>query len=348
MSTNVWDQIALSAARGGGMDTARAWLPIYQKGPLEYHRTRYYKSAFAFEASRKAIQLALNEINQLFPNLKKRLQKEARAVVEMQQDANYSKLIENQMVLTDQGFGKVSDPATGRTLFATDHYGTLLPEALMLYYEGEESLDAEQYFYKPITSKSSSVSYNAVTIPSFKTKLVLHIDRAPEIKIESSKNLVLTKVQGRDFTRKELVSGGDLTFSVSGSIQSDQSGVYPSLAVQKFIMNMQYGGILNVHHFMFKQLGVTRVLIQDWRLDTPECKNVQPYSFSCVAVEPDEEVVLQDTIQQLNEIITPAVDLNFWQKLILDDKFTQVATNMTNKILSGSISELAELTSGKI
>lgn len=111
---------------------------------------------------------------------------------------------------------------------------------------------------------------------------------------------------------------------------------------------MQYGGILNVHHFQFDQLGVSRVIIKEWQLSAQECKNVQPYSFTCVAVEPDEEIHITDTIKELNNDLTYAPGMTKWQQLLLHDKFQQIAQNAMTNLLNSSISTLTDMSSGHI
>ena len=52
-------------------------------------------------------------------------------------------------------------------------------------------------------------------------------DLGATVSSQSSNNLILTKVQGRDYSRKELVSGGDINFTVTGKIVSNYPDIYP-------------------------------------------------------------------------------------------------------------------------
>ncbi|RHM92860.1 hypothetical protein DWZ35_14155 [Bacteroides caccae] len=182
----------------------------------------------------------------------------------------------------------------------------------------------------------------------FDTKTVFHIDLAPKVSMNSSKNIILTQVQGRDFTRKELVSGGDMTYTISGSIVSNDEGVYPTEAVKRFVKIMQYNGIVNVNFITFGLLGVTRVIIKDFSLDAAEYKNIQPYSFTCVAVEPDDAITIQsDTIAVINKDLAES-QWDSWYKTILDNKLAQmaaktalnVATNTTSSLAGAGLDEL--------
>lgn len=328
-------------------------------GELRYVKHRTYKSKLAQEASRIAIQTAMNEINQLYPNYLKNLQKSKRAKVFNSQIQNQKTLIKNQTAMVDDNFGWILDSDSKRQIQAVDSWGNIVQEALMLYYKGDEYIDAQQYFQMAIDARTRSTrALNTVadfTPPptkyadaNFKTKIVCHIDLAPQISLSSNKNVILTSVQGRDFTRKELVSGGDLQFSVSGNIQCDQSGVYPTLAVKKFVQAMQYDGLLTIHHYLFKYLGVTKVLIKDWNLGAPEYKNMQPYTFTCVAIEPDEEIQMTDTIEMLNNELEYDEPLKSWQKILVSDQFARITQNAIGGLMNATISELTDLTSGRI
>ena len=364
--SDIWGSLIINTVRGGtnalvGTSVSR---PYHGPAdPVQYRKHRTYKSKLIQEASRIAIAVAMNEINQLYPNYLKSLQKKKRAVTEASQKKNLVTLINNQKVLADAGYGSV-DAENGRKLFATDKYGNLVATALMLHYTGDEDIDSGQYYSEPLvidpkTKKGSRTRKNADAVDSgdaqaqklsasFKTKVVCHIDLVPQISLSSSKNLVLTSVQGRDYTRKELVSGGDMMFSVSGEIASDQPGVYPTMAVQKFLKVMQYGGILTVKHFIFNQMGITRVIIRDFNLGASEYMNIQPYSFSCVAVEPDEEIQVKDTIAAIDSDLQYATPLSKWQKLLLDDQFSKITQNAISGLLNSSISTLTDLSSGQI
>lgn len=158
--------------------------------------------------------------------------------------------------------------------------------------------------------------------------------------MSSTKNVILTTVQGRDFTRKELVSGGDMTYTVNGAIVSDQAGVYPSEAVKRFVKIMQYNGIINVNFITFGLLGVTRIIIKDFSLGEIEYKNIQPYSFTCVAVEPDDAITLQaDTINAINKELQ-ATKWDAWYHQILQNKLGEMAAKTALGAATSSITSL--------
>ena len=227
-------------------------------------------------------------------------------------------------------------------MYARDSWGHIVKEALMIYFEGEDDITVTH-------NNGGNYSDNEEAgRDDYTTKTVLFFDCCPKINVSSGKNILMTQVQGRDFTRKELVSGGDLTFTVSGAIVSDVAALetsndgtiprvkYPENDVKKFIQIMQHPGIINVNHYLFRQFNVTRIIIKDFSLRAPEYKNIQPYEFTCVAVEPDEAVIVkQDTIDRLNREII-ASPMNKWYKFILDSKLGEIAGNVATDVVSNA------------
>ena len=161
------------------------------------------------------------------------------------------------------------------------------------------------------------------------------LDLGAIVQAQSSNNLVLTKVQGRDYSRKELISGGDINFTVTGKIVSNYPDVYPYAEVSKFITLMQHKGVIQVFNLMFQQFNVTQILIKDFNMGQNEgFKNVQPYSFTCVAVEPDDAVnVVQDTINGTNLEISQ-MKKQGWAKVLLDKVKASAANQAAQMIES--------------
>ena len=205
---------------------------------------------------------------------------------------NIKNLITDKIADDENNYGSVKLDTF--TLKAFDLLGNPVKEAMILYYEGDREINVE----RPKEDTSGNMVWSS---ESHRSKYITLVDLAPRISVGSKKNLVKTQVQGRDYTRKELVSGGDRTFSVSGKIVSNIIDKYPTNDVRKFINIMEYGGIVQVNNMIFGQFNVDRIIIEDYRLEQPECKNEQPYSFTCVAVEPDTDVTIEsDTIDLIN------------------------------------------------
>lgn len=202
-------------------------------------------------------------------------------------------IIEKKQLKRDKLLGEIVMNARGSKFYAKDGLGRKVTESLIIYYEGEEEFKVTTHVVNADGTEEDKDMYT--------TKIVAVADLSPRISLQSGKNLIMTTVQGRDYSRKELVSGGDLNFSVSGVIVSPILDDYPTNDVRKFINIMEYGGIVQVNNMIFDQYNVDRILIKDWRLDAQECKNIQPYSFTCVAVEPDTDIVVEsDTIDLIN------------------------------------------------
>lgn len=202
------------------------------------------------------------------------------------------KIIDNKRDSSVNRYGEVT--LDGKTFRAYDEQKRVVREALILHYKGEN--DITRTVFNGI--KEGTVGEDS---DNFTTKHVVFIDLAPQISAQTKKNLILSTVQGRDYTRKELVSGGDLVFSVSGNVVSNIIDMYPENDVKKLINIAEYGGIIEVNNMIFDQFNVNRLLIQDFRLERQDCKNVQPYSMTCVAVEPDTDVVVEsDTIDLID------------------------------------------------
>ncbi len=315
--TNPWGNLIFSTGNAltDVVSSATNWRIRQDKSELVFKNPRY-KSVVVFAAKQLLMSQLEGNLNQLIPKFKKALESKARDEMLAQQEANQKVLIANQEAnAADWG---VVHAEGGHDIHARDKYGTLVPEALMVYYDAEES--------HKVTDEYEAKNKNKELKP-YDTKTVCHIDLSPQVSMNSSKNIVMTQVQGRDYTRKELVSGGDLQFSINGNIVSNERGVYPTEAVKKFVQIMEYNGILNVNFMMFQPFNVTRIIVKDYSLSQQTYKNVQPYSFNCVAIEPDEDVkVSADTISVINKELSES-PMDAWYSVILDNKIAQSIAN---------------------
>lgn len=333
------------------------WRYPKTQGDIQFVSQSAYKSVLVHVAKQLAMSTLEGELNSLLPRYEKYARDKMRDAMRVQQDANRKVLIANGKKSTE-GFGFIVCEG-GHRLIAKTKYGTPVPEALILSFEDEVSShyedvvwdenSVESYTIKKkstlekLWNPGNEIEHTAQTNKAapFDTKTVFHIDLTPKVSMSSSKNVILTQVQGRDFTRKELVSGGDLTYSVNGSIVSDDEGVYPAEAVKRFVKIMQYNGIVDVNFITFGLLGVTRIIIKDWSLGAPEQKNVQPYSFICVAVEPDDAIALQgDTISTINKDLADS-KWDTWYKAILDNRLANMAVKTALNVVTSSATSAA-------
>ena len=324
---DIWGNVKFNAGKAAA-NAASSVSWAYTHSPAQeviYRNNRAYKSVLVHVAKQLAMSEIEGQINKLFPKYQRYLEKTLRKTVLEQQKSNQMQLIRNRESQMKE-WGRITADG-GHTIIAKDKYGNAVPESLMLFYDGDTDILVEDV--KIVGDKQVKDSYT--------TKTICFIDINPDVAIQSSKNIVMTTVQGRDYTRKELVSGGDLNFTVTGEIVSNEEGVYPENDVKKFIQIMQYGGVVNVNHFQFKQFNVDKIIIKDFNMQNQEFKNIQPYTFTCVAVEPDEDVVVKsDTIAVINREIEVS-PMSKWYKLILNNKYAEIVANAAASAASSTI-----------
>ena len=99
-------------------------------------------------------------------------------------------------------------------------------------------------------------------LPNSRYGLVTFVDLGPQVQVSSRNNILLTRVQGRDYTRKEYISGGDLEITINGKITSKYPDVYPEAEVSKFIRLVQYKGVIDCDNTVLRQFNISRLIIQ--------------------------------------------------------------------------------------
>ena len=150
--------------------------------------------------------------------------------------------------------------------------------------------------------------------PNSKYGIITFVDLGPQIQVSSRNNILLTQVQGRDHTRKEFISGGDLEITVNWKITSKYPDVYPEAEVSKFIKLMQYKGVITCDNTVLRQFNVTQLIVQGYTFQPSDCRNVQPYTLNCVAVEPSEAVALK--LADAEVVDTAIKHTNKWLKYV--------------------------------
>lgn len=123
--------------------------------------------------------------------------------------------------------------------------------------------------------------------------LVEFIDLQPIVQVSSKNNILMTQVQGRDYTRKEFISGGDLEIAINGKITSKYPDIYPEAEVSKFLKLMQFKGVIDCDNTILRQFNIDKLIVLNYSLPATDCRNIQPYTLSCVAVEPSESIQLK-------------------------------------------------------
>lgn len=300
-----------------------------QNGKLRFYSPRGYDSMVVYAAKRTMMQMAFATLNDLYPKYLRQLDvKKATAAYAMNQGKELTKIIEN---------GKIADEnlLNNQGVHLT-YKGKPANEGLLLWVKNEDgksvSLKVQTYWDKikglsnEAAAKSDSNDTTCVDAPAV-SEDYMFLDLGATITAQSANNLILTKVQGRDWSRKELVSGGDVNFTVTGKIVSNYPDVYPYAEVSRFVTLMQHKGVIQVFNLLFQQFNVTQILVKDFQMGQNEgFKNVQPYSFTCVGVEPDKEVAaVTDTIDATN-VQVAKMKKKGWEKVLLD-KLKSAAAN---------------------
>lgn len=216
-------------------------------------------------------------------------------------------------------YGRMRVNDGNAVVYALDDWGCVSPDALMLGIKVDKPVKISQHF--------PNYRYNATGDDSFGKSIEVDIpqsdtlvwyDTTALITINSDKNIITTRVAGRDYSRKELVSNGDIKFSVSGQITSGRPDVYPAEEVQKFIKVMQYKGIVKINNQMLDQFGITHIVITDFSLSPREgYKAMQSYSFSALGLQPEKEIeVTQDTVTIIPPADLAVEDDNAWLDML--------------------------------
>lgn len=301
-------------------------------GQLKFISPRGYDNVYVYAAKRTMMQMSFAAINDLYPKYVRQLNRTAaETAYAANQGSELQKIIVNGRKADEDTFNKQGvvlkykgKPANEGLLMwiKTEEGGTAKKVTFNTYWDKIKGLSNEE------AAKADVIASTEVSVPGD----TVFLDLGAIVQAQSANNVILTKVQGRDCSRKEFISGGDVNFTVTGKISSNYPDVYPYSDVSKFITLMQYKGVIQVYNILFHQFGVTQILIKDFQMGQNEgFKNVQPYSFTCVAVEPDEDVqVVEDTLNATNLQIA-ASKKKGWSQVLLD------------KVKSAAASEAAQL-----
>lgn len=144
--------------------------------------------------------------------------------------------------------------------------------------------------------------------------IVKFVDLQPMVQVSSKNNIVQTTVQGRDYSRKEFVSGGDLEITINGKITSKYPDVYPESEVSKFLKLMQFKGVIDCDNTILRQFKISKLIVMNYSFQSSEYKNIQPYTLSCVAVEPSEAVEVK--LAEEEKVDEALKHTNKWIKLV--------------------------------
>lgn len=252
-----------------------------------------------------------------------------------------TKLIEKAQKNDEEKYGIMRVNNGANAVVARDIYGNKCIDAIMLGIPVKDKIA----YSVAANSKSAGGSHTMQDDieddldSSFQSDTLVWYDPTALVTINSDRNLIATKVQGRDYSRKELVSNGDINFTVTGHILSNMPEVYPATDVQKFIQIMQYKGIVKVNNLILDQFKIDGIVIKDFSLSPKEgYKSQQDYTFNAIGTMPAEEVkVTEDTINIIdNSLQKVAKKKSPWQKMLENqlEGLTQNALGAANQGLS--------------
>lgn len=205
----------------------------------------------------------------------------------------------------------------GKTISALDCYGNRCVDALMLKIPLKTPINVTRRIAR--SNGNSSVGSYKETISS---KYLVWYDCTAIVNPNSKKNIIITKVSGRDYSRKEFISNGDIEFTVSGRINSNIADVYPENEIKKFKQIMDYKGLIEVNNQVLNTLGVQKILILDWDISPQRgYKNMQEYTFHGIGIMPPVEVrASEDTITYINSAIASESSENSGWSALLSNK----------------------------
>lgn len=327
-------------ALGRGNNNLRL-LPVQQPTNIEVIALRWR----AYQTARKAMYDSINEYNLM--QLKQRMTDEGS--VFGQNRRNITQLISNTEIADSETYNELG--------VIVKYMGKVANEALVMWIPSDTEHEIN---FQTYADKIRGLSRSTHTGSSFiennidpnmvrdaddyamnfqRVKVAadpLFIDLSAMVQFSSQNNIILTNVQGRDCSRKEYISAGDMKFSVQGRIFSNYPDVYPYAEVSKLRRIFQHKGTVKVANLMFDQYNVTEIVITDFSMTPTEgMKNVQNYQFNCVAIEPDKiEGEVKDTISVANTVIREQKALG-WTNMML--------TNLANSGINSAIDTVDEM-----
>lgn len=309
------------------------------KGPVRF----YYNydmgggsvlNVMAKSAIGLASKLAQDEIMNQYKKLiskKSKLSDSSNSMTKLIEDGNKADGSEDPL---KSGFGAMKVNNGSNAVVATDAYGNKCVDAIMLGIPLKNKISISQ------NVKETKGTKYATTSNSFSSDTLVWWDCTAIITVNSDRNLIVTRVSGRDYSRKELVSNGDVTISVTGRLNSHLPDVYPTSEVKKFIQIMNYKGSVKVNSQILSMFGIDRIVIQNFNMPQKEgYKNIQEYTFTAIGMQPEKETkVSSDTIVAIEQALidNSSDSKSDWEKM-LDKKLDGIKSASTDA-LAGSLS----------
>ena len=162
------------------------------------------------------------------------------------------------------------------------------------------------------------------------------------VKISEAKNILMTKVQGRDLTRKEYISEGDYNITISGKIVSDYPDVYPTKEVVGLRNILKHKDVIECHSPFLNIFEVYTILVTDYSIpQNEEYSNVQDYSITAVYEKPIEALKYESRnvsqILSAKEEMQKAIEANSSIYKIDETTMSKATTKLTLKELLNKV-----------
>lgn len=310
------------------------------KDPLRFYYKNDQRGFFRTMVNSALQQVAQQAINEVVGYGTKKLKEAVNKMLKKGTKSSVTSLL-GKDESGDDAF--LSMKAGGHTIVCHDYEGYPCKDGLITKIPTKKPVEYNsEYSYKITSDSSGKTKATVKNSGGFTVNYLVWQDPSAIVNVNSSKNLVLTRVVGRDYSRKELISNGDIEIQVSGHILSDFEckDEYPYNRVQQFIQTMQYKGVIDVNNVVLKQFNITQMVIKDFNLPSSEGSIAkQDYSFTAVGIQPTSEVeVTQDTLKVI-DITTASTTTNSktnkWTEFI-KQKAEGVTASLSDSVTSAS------------
>lgn len=121
------------------------------------------------------------------------------------------------------------------------------------------------------------------------------VDAHAILKVNENKNILMTKVQGRDLSRKEYISGGDYMISITGKIVSPYQDVYPTEEVSNLLKILRHRGVIKCRSPFLDIFEISTMIVLSY--DFPQVigfSNIQNYVINAVFEKSIEAIKYDD------------------------------------------------------
>lgn len=107
------------------------------------------------------------------------------------------------------------------------------------------------------------------------------------VTIGNTKNIIKTKMQGRNGDIKEYISDGDFVIKIEGKIYGKGMNNYPIEEVQKLLSICFAPQSINITSGFLKMANIEDIVIESYNIDQMEgVRNYQPFTLNCLSDYP--------------------------------------------------------------